>query len=295
MNYQMEKWPNFFIVGAPKAGTTSLYEYLKDIPGIFMSPVKEPNYFSITILDDNHELNPIRNKTEYLNLFRAVNEEKIIGEASTYYLSDVKAPELIHRVSPGAKILISLRDPAEREYSHFLMEEKYLKTNNSFHEELENELINYKTSQKNYALKYGLYADNIKRYIDIFGKNQVKIIIFEEWITSVEKTIRQILKFLELPDSLIDHSSLSYNEYKIIRGKISKQILQSKRISKIAKAIMTKSQRDSLREKLYKRRNKPEMREEDRKILKKFYQDDVKKLQKIIGQKLCWKNFDLED
>jgi len=185
----MEKWPNFFIVGAAKAGTTSLYEYLKDIPGIYMSPVKEPNYFSVNILDDNHELKPIRKKEQYLMLFN--NDAKILGEASAYYLSDPEAPKLIHKVSPNAKILISLRDPVEREFSHFLMEkERYAKTEKTFREIIQIEL-NYKNSKKNYALKHGLYSENVKRYLEIFGTCQVKIIIFEEWIKNPKKNSRR--------------------------------------------------------------------------------------------------------
>jgi len=56
----MEVWPNFFIVGAPRAGTTSLYFYLKQVPEIYMSEVKEPNYFSVCSVPKNHYMKPIR-------------------------------------------------------------------------------------------------------------------------------------------------------------------------------------------------------------------------------------------
>ena len=65
----METWPNFFIVGAPKAGTSSLYAYLKDIPGIYMSPIKEPNYFSAATIPATSSFGPIRDKKKYLSLF----------------------------------------------------------------------------------------------------------------------------------------------------------------------------------------------------------------------------------
>ena len=113
----MERWPNFFIVGAPKAGTTSLHEYLSNIPGIFMSAEKEPNYFSMTVISkDDQSANPIRDKKKYLELFKNAKDEKIIGESSPNYLSDPEAPNLIHQVSPDAKILISLRDPVEQAF-----------------------------------------------------------------------------------------------------------------------------------------------------------------------------------
>ena len=124
----MKNWPNFYIVGAPKAGTTSMYEYLKNVPGIYMSAIKEPNYFSINTVPDNHPvLKPIRDKMKYLSLFDDVTNEKIIGEASPDYLPDPDAPHLIHQVAPHAHIVIILRDPVERAFSDYLRESAELK------------------------------------------------------------------------------------------------------------------------------------------------------------------------
>ena len=116
-----EKWPNFFIVGAPKAGTTSLYEYLKNISEIYFPKIKEPHYFSQIAVPENHYIPPVRDKKEYLKLYENVNST-ILGDASVYYLSDPETPTLIHNVSPNARIIISLRDPIERVYSHHLMQ-----------------------------------------------------------------------------------------------------------------------------------------------------------------------------
>src|SRR5262249_11013082 len=106
-----EIWPNFFIVGAPRAGTTSLYIYLKQIPGIYMSPVKEPHYF-------NHEPGE-RSRDEYLELFRAADTAVAVGEASVGYLRHPDAPLRIRANVPHAKIIMSLRDPVEKVYSQY--------------------------------------------------------------------------------------------------------------------------------------------------------------------------------
>ena len=68
----MFMWPNFFIVGAPRSGTTSLYEYLKEVPAVFMCPVKEPNFFKQSIENDLFLSKPIREKKKYLDLFKNV-------------------------------------------------------------------------------------------------------------------------------------------------------------------------------------------------------------------------------
>jgi hypothetical protein len=132
--------PNFFVVGAPKAGTTSLYHYLDQHPQIFMSPIKEPNYFATEIRPENfgdelqpqvaedlRELQeylqgPMREKRfgglvsqwdDYLRLFQSVETEKAIGEASVCYLWSKTAAANIRSRIPGAKIIMILRNPAE--------------------------------------------------------------------------------------------------------------------------------------------------------------------------------------
>jgi len=191
----LETWPNFFIVGAIKAGTSSLYAYLKEIPGIYMSPVKEPNYFSVSTISDNHRVNPIRQEQQYFKLFSKVKDEKIIGEASPNYLIDPQAPDLIHKVSPNAKILISLRDPIERLFSYYLMIVRLGDTHKSFQDEV-HEVLKLDHPEKSYlGLRGGLYYEAVKRYYSTFGEKQVKIIIFEEFIKNPKKNCRRCIKF----------------------------------------------------------------------------------------------------
>jgi len=170
----VEKQPNFFIVGATKAGTTSIYNYLKNIPGIFMSAEKEPNYFSRKNIPNDHPIIPIRDKKKYLELFKGVKDEKIIGEASPTYLADPEAPKLIHEAYPDAKILISLRDPVERAFSHYLMVKGVGRVKTSFRDHLEKEINQELTDDiSNIGIYGNRYFENIKRYFDIFGRNQV--------------------------------------------------------------------------------------------------------------------------
>src|SRR5882672_9220913 len=116
------KLPNFFIVGAPKAGTTSLYYYLSHHPEVFMSPVKEPNFFSYdeTVKQNlYHKEKGVGKFEEYRQLFASSNgHHKAIGEASVSYLFYPSVPQRIHELVPKAKIIISLRNPVERAYSH---------------------------------------------------------------------------------------------------------------------------------------------------------------------------------
>jgi len=288
----LERWPNFYIVGAPKAGTTSLYEYLKDIPGIYMSPVKEPNYFSINSNPGKH-ITKIRSEKKYLNLYKKVKGEKIIGEASTTYLADPDAPILIHQKVPNAQILISLRNPIDRIFSNYLMRFRNGRVDSSFHMELTKTLENFNYNLDT-ALNRGLYFESVKRYLDIFGPKQVKIIIFEEFIKRSKKTLEEILKFLNLNYELKDFEKTKHNPYTIARGPVEKYLLKNrgKHIFYLVSHVIPPTSRTIFKKKLLvKEQPKPKMDEVDRKILTNFYLKNVEKLQTLLGRSLPWPDF----
>ncbi len=197
----METWPNFFIVGAGKAGTSSLWFYLNQIPQVFMSPHKEPHFFSPTYLAPE-KVHTFLNKNDYLNLFQDVRNEKAIGEASINYLLDPTSPKLIYEKVPHAKIIIIIRDPIERSYSNYFdwFRGKIIK--DSFHKTI-HDITNGKAKKQLLPVLYSsFYSKGIKNYQDTFGNHQVKIIIFEEYIKNMKLYLKDILKFLDIDDNL---------------------------------------------------------------------------------------------
>ena len=109
-------WPTFFIVGAPKSGTTLLYNYLKQHPKVFLPSRKEPHFFSQSY--HNFRLAPpVSTKDAYLEIFKNTENFKAIGEASTNYLSDPETAYLIKNQLPNSKIIISIRNPIDRSFS----------------------------------------------------------------------------------------------------------------------------------------------------------------------------------
>src|SRR5262249_9136446 len=118
-----EIWPNFFIVGAAKAGTTSLHALLRAHPEVFMSMPKEPHHFCQ--VEPPHELpwhfESHTDPARYLKLFRGAHGFKAIGEGSTSSMWHPEVPARIRQRVPHARILIALRDPIQRAYSHYLM------------------------------------------------------------------------------------------------------------------------------------------------------------------------------
>jgi hypothetical protein len=303
-----EIWPNFFIVGAQKAGTTSLYFYLKDLPQVYMSPLKEPLYFAPHAVH-NSASDIIRDKKEYLRLFEKANGHIAIGEASPIYLWDPDAPKLIHQTVPHARIIMILRDPIERAYSIYLQRVRYGGVKSSFYDEL---MRDYKNQEKLYGksqlyVEMGMYYEQVKRYFDIFGRKQVKVIIFEEFVQHPAQTVNEILAFLGVKYTVTEITE-QHNPYSVPRSPLSRWIfalfrwLRARNV-KFYKLLMLLP--DSILESLplpsgkssgfaakmlFKRVEKPKMEPEAFKFLQEIYHDNVLKLESLLGRTLPWRS-----
>jgi hypothetical protein len=192
--------PTFLIVGAAKAGTTSLYEYLRQHPGVFMSPNKEPCYFinnryGIETLDD------------YLDLFNGARPEQARGEASTAYLSCPESASWIKSTLGPIKIIVMLRNPARRAFSLYgwMVREGY-EPATTFAEGLALESV--RRADKNFCenppqfledymyYSTGLYAESVKRYLETFGRDKVLVLLFEEFVKDQGRACREVFRFL---------------------------------------------------------------------------------------------------
>lgn len=283
-DWRFLKSPNFFIVGAPRAGTTSLYNYLNEISEVFMSPVKEPGFFIP---------NDFRNFSEktYLELFENVKDEIAIGEATAGYLGNEKTPFLIKEKVPNAKIIITLRDPVNRIFSHYLNRLRTGDTKLSFEDAVKHYFDNNSSeNQIKGLIKGSLYHNQVQRYFEVFDKNNVKILIFEETIKDTKKAIKEILEFLEIKNSSPKNIDEVFNSYSEPLGTLGTNIVKNKTINTISKKILPKSNREKiLRTILNKKGKKPSLSETTRKQLEPVFYEDVKNLEKTLGKTLPWK------
>ena len=194
--------PNFFILGAAKSGTTFLYNTLASHPEIFFPTEKEPSFLSYHF--DKH----INSTAKYFELFDDVNHEKIIGEASPNYLPDPTSPRILKGLFPDAKFVVTLRNPADRAYSMYLNLRRYGHEHyNTFEKALlaENKRLNSQQFKEKEQYFYhflyfnsGLFGEQIKRYFDLFEKEQIHITTLENLKNNFEQTIKNILIFLEV-------------------------------------------------------------------------------------------------
>jgi hypothetical protein len=196
-------------VGAAKSGTTSLYRYLRQHPDIFMPEWKE---LSLFIGDPFGPLHKAKNPSYYQKAFSKLENQSAIGEASTAYLFDQAAPKIIKEQLGTIRIIISLRDPVAMSYSlynHQLRREG--ETIENFEDALakEKDRINDPQFKKKcygwhanyYYYQRGLYCHQVKRYLDTFGRENVQIIIFEEFVAKALNKIQEIYRFLRVDDN----------------------------------------------------------------------------------------------
>lgn len=192
--------PNFLIIGAPKAGTTGLYQTLRHHPQIFLSQVKEPNFF----LSPEY-FKHINNEQDYRALFNNIKPQHLaIGEASVGYLGWPKAAKKIYAAIPEARLIAILRQPAERIYSHYLM---YLRVGE---EKITNfsTIVDAMTGVHDIPLKNGeiyrmfsLYSASLKRYLTLFPREQMCIFLYEDWKNNSDQMMHELLTFLKVtPD-----------------------------------------------------------------------------------------------
>ncbi|QIZ72968.1 sulfotransferase family protein [Oxynema aestuarii] len=219
--------PNFLIIGAAKAGTTALYAYLKQHPEIYMSPVKEPNFFAFegkqpdyigpgaAEAGTNHS---IVNLEDYQALFSGVSQEKAIGEASTMYLYIPETANRINHYIPDAKLIAILRNPIDRAYSHFLhLRRDGREWIGDFLEacQQEEDRINKHWSPAWHYKHVGLYYQQLQHYFEICDRKQIKVLLYEDWKQQPEATIEDIFSFLGVdpqfkPDMSVKHNVSSF-------------------------------------------------------------------------------------
>lgn len=206
--------PNFFIVGAPKCGTTALYQYLRAHPAIFMPDHKEPHHFARDFTAPRYAA--CRDRASYLALFDAAGDVPRLGEASVYYLYSTQAAAAIHDFAPNARIIIMLRRPDEMLYSYHA-EQVYGGEEDlaDFADALAAEADRKQgrrvpprmTGQREflYYRELACYSPQVERYLDTFGRAAVRVILFEDFKADTPRVYRETLEFLGVdPDFVPD-------------------------------------------------------------------------------------------
>jgi hypothetical protein len=194
--------PNFIVVGAAKAGTTALYWYLSEHPAVYMSPVKETNFFAygldaggrLLYGDPDVHRFPIKSLPEYERLFESVNGATAIGEASPIYLECPQAAARIRTLIPSARIVCSLRQPVERAYSDYLM---YLRRRGRrFDPARELTATAAWARPDSRWMQVSRYHQQLTRYFETFPREQIHVQLIDDFRPSPVGAVQEVYRFV---------------------------------------------------------------------------------------------------
>ncbi|HET8804230.1 MAG TPA: sulfotransferase, partial [Aequorivita sp.] len=298
-------------VGAAKAGTTALHAILSQHPEIYMSPVKEPNFFCKDI--KVNEFSPLMKKkylnrkcrrtkfgeilpqhqlyiqslNEYLKLFdRATKNHKIRGEASVSYLFSEIAAQEIYKFNPEAKIIILLRDPVERAFSHYLMDRKVGNNKiSNFVVAVEND---YNRSDKAWGnshlyIELGLYYNQIKRYLDVFDRENIFLIQYNQFKDNNQLITDQITRFLKIDDLVLSKKGTQKNITQLPKNRFIQFLLNSKSIKRQFRNYASPYIKNKLKKIILSNKNLPVLSADIKEKILPYFKDDIEKLNKKMS------------
>jgi len=302
------KLPDFFIVGAGKSGTTSLAKYLSEHPQIFIPKVKELHFFAFANEKPSyykeHILGPvlITDINEYCKYFDKVKQEVVLGEASVTYLYYDLVDNVIKNINTyygekkqDLKIIIILRDPVERAFSQYktrLLQKETLPFVEACKKWEERKKNNWSIAYD--YLGFSFYYNSIKKYIEAFGRDKLKIYLFEDLKEKPIELLKDIFRFLGVDENFIPKNvgkvyNKSYSPKNIL---LQKKIFLNPSIIKMLDTITPKCMKSNYKSFIdllldkNRRDEKMELTREVRRELLKIFKEDILKLQDLIGRDL---------
>ncbi len=279
--------PNFFIVGAGKAGTTSLYHYLKQHPDVFLPAVKEPHYYSFRGVRPHgpwKDVEYIKDKSIYEALFDTWDGHKAIGEVSASYLYYPEAATGIKKDIPGAKIIIILRSPIERAFSNYRHLIRIgLERNRNF-----GEVIRDDSASAFDYLTQGFYHAQVARYLSTFGRDNVMVVLYSELVDSAGNLMQDFCHYLEIDSTFHFITDTRHNRdsgyprlprFHLLIKKLNISKLLNRTLKRKVKAFFTPIYYHEM-----------QLKQEDFHYLLNLYSADIDKLAQLLNRDLGhWK------
>lgn len=288
--------PNFIIFGVEKAGTTSIYNYLKQHPQIYMSPIKETNFFEKDWENALPEVkakkrNGIYSLEKYCQLFEAVTDEIAIGEVSPNYLFHYQeSVKTIKAVLPDAKMIAILRNPVDRAYSDYLMHIRdVIGQPQTLKEQLKHR------PQQSFTLRKGLYYEPLKHYFDAFSKENIKIYLYDDLCQDAVELMQDIYSFLNVDSMFKPDTSYKSQVAQVPKNKNFNYLLRVKNpfrtsVASFLKMFLSEKKRQMLRSQLLSLNSTKKasltLSSDERSLLLEYYREDILKLQGLINRDL---------
>ena len=317
----LDKKPNFFVIGVAKAGTTSLYHYLNEHPEIYFPPIKETNFFARHDLDFNnfrkdfkHNTNMdigkyiadgmprmvhaanVRKEEHYLALFTPAQNEKALGEICNSYIFCPKSIQAIYDFNPRAKIVVILRNPIERAFSGYLMN---LREGKTLEKDFITEIERDEAAQPkgwgitfNY-LEMGLYGQQIERLYQVFPKEQVKLLWFEDLKSNKSELMKELCVFLGVDPNFELGNEQKSNAASLPRfSYLNYLIAQTGFLRKWARRALPDFVKKMVLNVMYSDKGLPKMSWKEFDYLLNYYKSEIQILEQLTDRDLSnWKHF----
>jgi len=296
--------PNFLVIGAARAGTTSLYHSMGQHPQVFMSPIKEPNFFAYLggswdrdVLKTEPTSFPVRSLHEYQNLFRGVRGERAIGEVSPMYLAAGRGTaKCIGNYLPRVKLLAILRNPIERAYSHYLWHQAEFSEPRTFESAIQDERDGFAKGSRFWHCRYryvenGFYCRLLKPFFEVFPRDQIAVFLFDDLQRDPIGLLGGVFHFLHVDANFSPKVSRRYNVSGIRKSRWIGWLLKKRPSTIRVRRLLPARARDGLDgliEFVRGRQLEPPspLSEEILHMLAHHYRTDVEELQQLIGRDL---------
>ena len=284
--------PNFLIIGAGRSGTTSLYHYLRQHPQIFMSRIKETNFFAFDGRWGAEQF-PIRTLEAYTALFSAAAGERALGEASPSYLVEPAAAGRISERLPDVKLIVQLRDPGERAYAHYLQNLDMGQEQRDFADVIREDRADIDSTAGHPGYMYlatGLYHRHLTRFLERFSRDQLLISFYDDFKQDPMAVLRRIFRFLQVAENFSPDISKRHKPSGLPRSGMLHAVTRERALSRATKGLPEPIRRSVMAlGRAIRQRNfiKPDLAVETRRELIAVYRDDVSALQDLTGRDLA--------
>jgi len=302
-------YPDFIIAGVPKAGTTSLYNYLSQHPQIYLPDHKEPHFFAYEGKSLNFQgpgddwLNEaaVTTQAQYRDLFAEAPPTSVTGEASAMYLYEPRAAKLIQSRRPDVHLIVVLRDPVERAYSSYMhLRRDGREPIDSFRDALdaEDRRVEQGWAPLWHYQRMSLYADQVRRYWPFVEAGQMKVFLFDDLVSTPQQVLREIFRFLRVDDTFEPDIEVKYNPSGIAASQAVHDFLSRKHpVKEWLKPVLPAALRSKI-SRFFKRlnlRSKPRLSPNVRRMLVDRFRPDVEEVQNRLGRDLsAWLQVEAE-
>ena len=286
--------PDFIIAGAPRSGTTWLYNNLSKNPRIFMTANKEPRYYSVeedAPLDfygpgDSDWLGHfVQSRSEYQFLYADAHDDQRTGEASSDYLYRAETAAVrIHADIPDARIIFILRNPAHRAYSNWRYQVQNDRETLLFMDAIRSEAqrIDAGWAWWWHYTQRGFYAPQLERFYDLFSADQILTLLYDEIEQDPRAVVTRASAFIGVDPVFDSEISDRQNDSYIARSSVHAKIRTALSDRSITKMLLPANTRNALKQRLNRlTTHRPQISDSDYRALQSLYSEDVKQLQQL--------------